>query len=120
MRFNRERLVALLNQHRFTAVIGLVIMIALIMTSISLSLYVSSGTLQLDLSRPGYESVRKEISSQSSEDFPATGPITTKTMDSFQKQYAAQRSGLNSISQFQDSALDDDSLDVLSTDTKNQ
>lgn len=106
-----ERAQALAQRHRFTMAIILTISIALLMTVISLSLYVSSGTLQLDLSRPGYESARKEIINPDDDsDFATTGPVNKRALDEYQKLFDAQRKELDSIAKFKGKGLEDESL----------
>lgn len=105
----RARAVA--EQHRFTMAVLLAVFISFIMTAISLSLYVSSGTLQLDLSRPGYESARKNIiNPDDTVEFSSSGPVNTQSLDQYQKLFDAQRKEMNSISAYKDKGLDDDSL----------
>ena len=100
--------------------IAATIVIAFIMTAVSLSLYVSSGTLQLDLSRPGYESARKElIKPDDKKDFATNGQINKETLDEYQKQFDAQRTELNRIGKFKDQGLSDDSLTLSSEATQN-
>lgn len=106
-----QRLTQVLMKHQLVLMIVATIAVALIMTWISLSLYVSGGTLQLDLSRPGYEAVRKEIfNPNASQDFSATGSVDSAILDKYQTLFDAQRQDLNSFSRFKDKALDDDSL----------
>lgn len=89
----------------------LVVVIAVLMTVISLSLYVSSGTLQLDLSRPGYESVRKNIVNPNNRsEFASSGPVNTEVLNEYQKRFDSQRGELNAIGSFKDAGLEDASL----------
>ena len=114
-----ERVKQTAIRHQFTMAIALTIIIAIIMTAISLSLYVSSGTLQLDLSRPGYESARKElIKPEDKSDFATNGPIDKRALDEYQKQFDAQRTELNRIGKFKDQGLSDDSLTLSSEATQ--
>jgi len=114
-----EQLKALALRHQLTVAILATIVIAIIMTAISLSLYASSGTLQLDLSRPGYESARKDITKPEDDtDFAATGVIDQQVLEDYQRRFDNQRNSLNSFSKFKDKGLDDDSL-TLSPNTQN-
>ena len=81
------------------------------MTAISLSLYASSGTLQLDLSRPGYEAARKNIiNPDDTSTFSASGPVDAKALEQYQKLFDAQRKEMNTLSRFKDNGLSDPSL----------
>lgn len=104
------------QKHQLTIAIVLIVVIAVIMTAVSLSLYVSSGTLQLDLSRPGYESARKElIKPEDKTDYATNGPVNKQTLDAYQKLFDAQRTELNRIRTFKDQGLSDETL-TLSTE----
>lgn len=115
-----ERIKAIAIRHQLTMAIALTIIITLIMTGVSLSLYASSGALQLDLSRPGYEAVRKEIiKPEDKTDFATNGSINKQALDEYQKLFDAQRTQLNSIGTFKDKGLDDDSLTLSPETTQN-
>lgn len=114
-----ERIKQTAIRHRFMMAIVLTVVIACIMTAISLSLYVSSGTLQLDLSRPGYESARKElIKPEDKKDFAINGAIDKQALEEYQKQFDTQRAELNRIGKFKDHGLSDDSLTLSSEATQ--
>lgn len=56
-----------------------------------MALYASSGAAQLDLSRPGYQSVQGKIEQTDNfKSFPATGNVDKKTIEQFQKLYEEQ------------------------------
>lgn len=99
------------SKHRFTAAIVIVIAVAMTMTAISLSLYYSSGTLQLDLSRPGYETARKNIvNPDDTSEFSPYGPINSQTLSKYQTLFDTQRREMNALGNFKDKGLDDASL----------
>ena len=114
MKWNEFR--ALVGRHRFPFAITSVIGIALLMTAISMSLYVSSGASRLDLSRPGFEQARKDIKPIPDDKFSSEGKIDASTVDEFEKLYQKQRVYLNSLGDFESTSLDDVSL-RLSPDT---
>ena len=58
------------QQHRFLVMIGAVVLTALFLVGVALALYASSGAAQLDLSRPGYVSVRDHGPGVAAEDQP--------------------------------------------------
>lgn len=106
-----DRLRAIAEQHRFTLAMALVVGVACVMTAISLSLYASSGTLQLDLSRPGYEAARKDIiNPDDTSKFSPSGPINADVLSQYQKLFDAQRKEMNTIGKFKDKGLDDATL----------
>lgn len=101
------------QQHRFMAMIAVAIMIALFLVSVALALYASSGAAQLDLSRPGYVSVRDKADKNDDFDgFPATGTITNETMNQFRKLYEAQSQKATGLDSFGGNALSDQALSL--------
>lgn len=89
--------------------IFLAIVIALLLTVVSMALYFISGTSKLDLSRPGYESARKQITHDSSNDqsFPSTGPIDAKVIKDFLARYDKETKNLDQYDKFDQNILDD-------------
>lgn len=102
------------EQHRFLALVFVVVIISLALVSVAMSLYQSSGAAQLDFSRPGYQAVRKEAggSSSATVSYPAEGPLTDKAMDDFKKMYVEQTTKATATPSFQSSALSDESLQL--------
>lgn len=88
------------------------LVIAFCLVLVSMALYVSSGAAQLDLSRPGYKSVRSEVESDAFEGFPSDGPVTRDTLEQFQRLYDTQTKPVTDKDVFSPSALDDEALGV--------
>ncbi len=96
------------DQHRFLLLIGITIAISMVLVSISMAIYDSSGAAQLDLSRPGYRSV---ITSQSPrkddfETYPQSGLVDASTVNDFQSIYAKQAANAKAIDAFGGDPLD--------------
>ena len=103
------------EQHRFFLLIAGVIFIALFLVSVSLSLYNSSGAAQLDLSRPGYQAVRDQASRDTvTRSFSASGALNDKALDSFSEMYKEQAGKITSVDSYDEAALSEDSLQLLS------
>lgn len=101
-------------KHRIIYGVLLALAIASLLTMVSMALYVSSGASRLDLSRPGYEKAREEITKDSDkESFSATGSIDTATLEEFQKRFDKRRGELNGLGAFDSTALDDAQLQLL-------
>lgn len=99
--------------HRFMLLIGITIVIALFLVSVALALYASSGAAQLDLSRPGYVSVRDQAArSDEFDNFPATGNIDKKVLDQFRKSYDKQAERATNVDSFGGNAMDDQTLSL--------
>ncbi len=98
---------------RFKLVVGLIgaILIALLLTFISVQMYTNSGTASLDLSRPGYEQAREQVrSDEQSKNFSPAGPVNKESLEEFKKLYQQELVKLNNSSSFNDQSLDDAQL----------
>lgn len=75
--------------HQFVLMIALVLAISLFLVYVALSLYQSSGTLQLDLSRPGYDNARQEAikGNEVFKGYAADGPINVESLNEFDELY---------------------------------
>ncbi len=108
-----ERLREFINRHRITFGVAVALVIAVLLTMASMALYVSSGASRLDLSRPGYEKARSEITDTDKEtDFSPTGPVSTASLKDFQSRFNKQRDSLGKLGSFSSTALDDTELQL--------
>lgn len=100
-------------QHRFVVMITGSVIIALLLVAISLQLYASSGTAQLDLSRPGYKSVRDQIRPDDTFDgFPATGAIDDSALKNFKELYEKRAKDATSTDAFGSDVLSEQTLGI--------
>jgi uncharacterized iron-regulated membrane protein len=101
------------GQHRFMLLVGGTILISLFLVGVALALYASSGAAQLDLSRPGYTSVRDQVSrSESFDKYSATGPINKQTLDQFRTLYTKQAEQATSVDSFGGNVISDQTLAI--------
>ncbi len=106
------------EQHKFFVLIAGVILLSTFLVSVALSLYNSSGAAQLDLSRPGFQDVRKQASRDTpTKAFPSTGVLDKAALDSFSKLYSEQSAKVTETEGFDEAALSEESLQLLSTDS---
>lgn len=106
-----EDLSKAIARHRLVALIGLVVIVAFLMTSISMTLYVTSGASSLDLSRPGYVQARAEVKDdQVSKSFPATGPLNKAEYERYKKLFDAQQTTIKNLGSYEAGPIDDTSL----------
>lgn len=101
------------RNHQFLIMVSLVIMVSLFLVYVALSLYQSSGTLQLDLSRPGYDSAREEATKDTEvfKGFSADGKIDNAALDEFDQLYRQKAAeALIDIADFSGDALSDAAL----------
>jgi hypothetical protein len=101
------------EQHKFLLMVGISIAISLFLVGVALALYANSGTAQLDLSRPGYQSVRQQAArSDSLTSFPADGPIDSKTLEQFRTFYEKRAEQATNVDGFGGNVMSDESLSL--------
>lgn len=89
------------------------VIIAFLLVLVSMALYNSSGAAQLDLSRPGYQSVQNQVDSKDKfESFPATGAVTDNVLDQFIKLFDRQVKPVSNTDAFSPAALEDQALSI--------
>jgi hypothetical protein len=100
-------------RHRFMGLVSLTILISLFLVSVALALYASSGAAQLDLTRPGYQSVREQAGHSTSFDgFPASGTLNKDATDQFRKLYDQQAEKATNVDSFAGNAMDEQTLSI--------
>lgn len=120
---NEPQLPAVVNEftasskRRFLLFIGLSITIAFILVMVSMSMYNSSGAAQLDLSRPGYISVRSQAitSDDDFKNYTSTGQINQSTISEFKLLYAGQAQKTKAVDAFGGDPLSPDALGIAVT-----
>ena len=101
------------EQHRFLLLVAFTIIISLFLVGVSLAMYASSGAAQLDLSRPGYTSVRNQAPrSDSFSDYSASGPIDKQALDQFRSLYNKQSQKATSVDSFGGAVMSDQALSI--------
>jgi hypothetical protein len=101
------------HRHRFVTLIGGTIVISLFLVGVALALYASSGAAQLDLSRPGYKSVREQAArSDNFEGIPATGTVTQDTITQFRSLYNSQAQKATNVDTFGGDPMSDKTLSI--------
>lgn len=102
-----------LQQYRFIGMMVGAIAISLFLVGVSMALYNSSGAAQLDLSRPGYQSVRDQVvSTDDFDSFPTSGAIDKETLDQFRQLYSEQASQATSVDAFGGDVMSDKALSI--------
>ncbi len=101
------------RRHQLAVMIAGSIVISLALVTVSMTLYSTSGTAQVDLSRPGLEKVREQVKSVDDyKGFSASGEITDKTLSEFDGLYAEQLKGATSVDAFNPDALSNEALGI--------
>ena len=101
------------HRHRFVMLISSTVAISLFLVGVALALYASSGAAQLDLSRPGYKSVRDQaVRSDTFEGIPATGSVTQDTINQFRSLYNSQSQNATNVDSFGGDPMSDKTLSI--------
>lgn len=109
----RDRQTTPWERHRFATMIAGSITIAVVLVAVAMALYSSSGAAQLDLSRPGYVSVREKITqSNQFEGFSASGEVDKEALDQFRKMYDEQARAATTVESFGGDVLSDEALSI--------
>ena len=101
------------RQHSFLLMVGVAVLISLFLVGVALALYASSGAAQLDLSRPGYQSVRNQAGQNGTFDgFSTSGELDPASLEQFRKLYEERAQQATSVDSFGGNVLSDDSLSI--------
>lgn len=100
------------DKHTFLIFITLSIAVACVIVAVSMAMYNSSGAAQLDLSRPGYKSVRSQAGKNDGDFqiFSASGPISKDVINDFKSIYAKQAQKIKAVDAFGGDPLSPEAL----------
>ena len=100
------------DKHRFSLLLILTVLIALILTVVSMFAYNASGTAQLDLSRPGYQSVSNKVDKTDNvTEYSAFGSVNKDSIRDFTKLYDAQAAKAKAVDAFNGDPLNPEILE---------
>lgn len=101
------------DKHRFMLLIAGTIVTALILVVVSVVIYNVSGSAQLDLSRPGYQSVSDQVdeTAKNIEDYAAFGPVNSDTVKEFLDLYDVQAAKATAVDAFNGDPLNPEVLE---------
>jgi len=108
------------SKHSFLMFITLSILVSAVVVNISMQMYNSSEAAQLDLSRPGYVSVRSKVDTSDSDfqTYPANGPMNKGVIDDFKELFKKQAQKIEAVDAFGGSPLDPTALGISDTSTQ--
>jgi hypothetical protein len=108
------------HKHSFLMFITISIFISAVVVYISMQMYNSSGAAQLDLSRPGYVSVRSKVDTSDSDfqTYPANGAINKGVIDNFKALFKKQAQKIEAVDAFGGSPLDTTALGISDTSSQ--
>jgi hypothetical protein len=99
-------------EHRFLLLIIATLIISTILVSVSIVIYNVSGSAQLDLSRPGYQSVSDKVDKTDPvTDYSAFGPVNKGTVNDFTSIYDKQADKAKAVDAFNGDPLNPDVLE---------
>jgi len=100
------------DEHRFMVLIVVTIIISIILVGVSITIYKVSGSAQLDLSRPGFQSVSNKVDrTDPVTDYSAFGPVNKATINDFTKLYDEQSKKAKAVDAFNGDPLNPDVLE---------
>ena len=98
--------------HRFMLLIIGTLIIATALVSVSIFIYNVSGSAQLDLSRPGYQSVSDKVErNDTTTEYSAFGPVNKDTVNDFTKLYDQQAQKAKAVDAFNGDPLNPEVLE---------
>ena len=93
--------------------LGIATVLSICLTILSVAWYSWDGSSKLDLSRPGYEQVRAEVRTTSTQEtYDTTSPVTKSSIDGFLREYDARAKELSGYDDFNAGALDDNNIQL--------
>jgi hypothetical protein len=100
-------------RHKLLHLVIISTAVALLLVMIAMGLYVSNGTEQLDISRPGYSAVQDQVDQSGAfVSFSAEGPVNSTVIDQFIKLFNEQTSRVDSSEIFLSTAISDEALEI--------
>lgn len=100
------------ERHRLSLLLIITVSIAIVLTTISVTIYQSSGAAQLDLSRPGYRSVSSQVDKDDTIDvYSATGEVNKHTIKQFIELYDKQAAKAKAVDAFNGDPLNPEVLE---------
>ncbi|MAU34192.1 hypothetical protein CL689_01160 [Candidatus Saccharibacteria bacterium] len=99
-------------RHRFAFLIVGTLVISLILVIVAMVIYNVSGAAQLDLSRPGYQSVSNQVErGVDVGDFSASGQMTAETIEEFIELYDTEAKKATAVDAFNGDPLNPEVLE---------
>lgn len=102
-----------MKEHRFFFMIAGSIAVSILLVFAALALYVSSGTAQLDLSRPGYAAIREQIKDDDEfRGFSSEGELNKEALQQFDELYTQKLKDAQAVDAFGNDVLSPQSLQI--------
>lgn len=109
----RKKFFDFIMAHQFPAMLTAVLLVTALLTLLNIVIYTRSGTVNIDLSRPGYETARQNVSENVTEtDFAPNGPITKEVRDDFIERLEKLQTEMSQMNDFAGDSLSDKALNL--------
>ena len=109
----KDKIFQKLSRYQFAVMVTLAVLLAVVMTSVSILVYTSSGAINIDLSRPGYEKAREETSaSEPTTQFQPSGPMDQNAINDFNNRLESLQTDINNMNDFSADVMSDEALDI--------
>jgi len=107
------------DKHRLSLLLIFTVIIALILTVVSMALYTNSGSAQLDLSRPGYLSISDQVDTGGSiDEYSGFGAVNETTIQEFIDLYDKQAEKAKAVDAFNGDPLNPELLEFGTVSTE--
>lgn len=91
--------------------LAIAVVLAAVLTVVSVLIYHLQGFDRFDLSRPGFESERQSVANDDTEKtYDTASPITNESLSDFLKEFDARDAEIKAYGDFRDPALSDEEL----------
>lgn len=112
--FNVDNIRQLITSHKLVAMVAGTILVSMILVGTALSMYYTSGSYQLDLSRPEYEASRKDIQANSMDHgkFDVQGPVDAASVREFLELYKVREKSVQDAKAFEGDVLSNENLNI--------
>lgn len=106
-----KKFISKLGNYKFALMITIAVAVAVVLSGISILVYVWTGAINIDLSRPGYEKNREETAYDNNETpFANSGPINKEVVEDFNQRLDKLQNGLSEMNNFSSDAMSDEAL----------
>jgi hypothetical protein len=113
----KDKFLEKISHYQFATMITSAVLLTAILTTVSIWIYVSSGAINIDLSRPGYEKIREETSAEATEtQFLPSGPIDKAVVDDFNSRLESLQARLSSMNNFSNDVVSDEALGITESE----